>query len=432
MDVKDLIPVVADLREEYLSKDLSMLTNREEASQLSLQSKLAQVVIGVRRSGKSTLCEKFLLEHNVQCAYVNFDEERLADLKNEDLNKLLEAIYFVYGEVEYFFFDEIQNIAVWPLFVNRLLRQGKHLFLTGSNAKLLSNELMTHLTGRHHKVELYPYSFQEYANAKGVDTVSFTTKASSLRKRTLHEYMQYGGFPELLGEDYKRSYIDGLLNAIIRNDISRRFNIRHIDVLMRMANYLADNYAQEFVAKEVASIFGISNHTAENYYSYLKEAFLFIGVQKFSFKSRERLRYEKCYVIDLAFTNERPGTFSSGNWGWKLENVVCIELLRRYRPHYVDIYYYKERSFEVDFVVAKAGLIIELLQVSYDITSDKTQKREIKALLTASNKLNCNNLTLITFDRQEDLEINGKTIHIVSAADWLCKHRLSSNMHMSM
>lgn len=423
MDVKDLIPVVADLREEYLGKDLSTLTNREETSQLSLQSKLAQVVIGVRRSGKSTLCEKFLLENNVQCAYVNFDEERLADLKSEDLNKLLEAIYFVYGDVDYLFFDEIQNIAAWPLFVNRLLRQGKHLFLTGSNAKLLSNELITHLTGRHHKVELYPYSFLEYANAKGVDTISFTTKACSLRKRTLHEYMQHGGFPELLGEDNKRSYIDGLLNAIIRNDISRRFNIRHVDVLMRMANYLADNYAQEFVAKEVASVFGISNHTAENYYSYLKEAFLFIGVQKFSFKSRERLRYEKCYVIDLAFVNERSGTFSSQNLGWKLENIVCIELLRRYRPHYADIYYYKERSFEVDFVVVESGHIIELLQVSYDITSDKTQKREIKALLAASEKLNCKNLTLITFDRQEELEINGKTIHIVSAANWLCQRK---------
>ena len=159
MDIKELIPVIADLREEYLSKETSLLTNREEASQLSLKSKLAQVVIGVRRSGKSTLCEKFLLENNVQCAYVNFDEERLADLKTEDLNKLLEAIYFVYGDVDYLFFDEIQNIAAWPLFVNRLLRQGKHLFLTGSNAKLLSNELMTHLTGRHNKVELYPYSF---------------------------------------------------------------------------------------------------------------------------------------------------------------------------------------------------------------------------------------------------------------------------------
>lgn len=421
MDVKDLIPVVADLREEYLSKDLSSLTNREESSQLSLQSKLAQVIIGVRRSGKSTLCEKFLLENNVQCAYVNFDEERLADLKNEDLNKLLEAIYFVYGDVDYLFFDEIQNIATWPLFVNRLLRQGKHLFLTGSNAKLLSNELMTHLTGRHHKVELYPFSFSEYANAKGIDTASFTTKASSLRKRALQEYMLHGGFPELLEEDDKRSYIDGLLNAIIRNDISRRFSIRYMDVLMRMANYLADNYAREFVAQEVASIFGISNHTAENYYSHLKEAFLFIGVPKFSYKSHDRVRYEKCYVVDLAFANERVGTFQSQNLGWKLENVVCIELLRRYRPQYADLFYYKERSYEVDFVIAKAGQVVELLQVSYDISSDKTQKREIKALLAASDKLKCNNLTLITFDRQENVSIDGKTIHIISAVDWLCQ-----------
>ena len=162
MLVEELAKIIADQREEIMSEDMSSFCERLEASQLSPNSSLAQVVIGVRRSGKSTLCTKFLLDNAVECAFVNFDDERLAALQTEDLNKLLEAIYIVYGDINAMFFDEIQNVESWPLFVNRLLRQRKRIFLTGSNSKLLSNELMTHLTGRHNKVELYPFSFAEF------------------------------------------------------------------------------------------------------------------------------------------------------------------------------------------------------------------------------------------------------------------------------
>ena len=419
MNTQTLLSIVADQREELLANDYSELCHRSEESQLDLKSNMAQVVIGVRRCGKSTLCEMFLKQKDVEFAYVNFDDDRLGDMNSNDLDRLLEALYMTYGEFEYLFLDEIQNIEGWPLFVNRLLRQKLHIFITGSNSKLLSNELSTHLTGRNNKVELYPFSFSEYCAMKKVDATSLSTKAKALRKGALHEYLQQGGFPELFSESNRRGYINGLLDAIIRNDIAKRFKVRNVEALRRISAYLADNYCQEFVAKTVGELFGVSNHTAENYYSYLKEAFLLIGVNRFSYKSKDRVRNEKVYVVDTAFVTERKDNFSLENIGWKLENVVCVELLRRYRPAYCDVFYYKDASSQVDFVIAKDGNVQELIQVSYDISTEKTRNREIRGLKNASKKLNCNNLTLITFEEHETIEEDGCIINVIPATEWL-------------
>ena len=419
MNTQTLLSIVADQREELLANDYSELCRRPEESQFDLKSNMAQVVIGVRRCGKSTLCEMFLKQKDVEFAYVNFDDDRLGDMNSNDLDRLLEALYMTYGEFEYLFLDEIQNIECWPLFVNRLLRQKLHIFITGSNSKLLSNELSTHLTGRNNKVELYPFSFSEYCAMKKVDATSLSTKAKAFRKGALQEYLQQGGFPELFNESNRRGYINGLLDAIIRNDIAKRFKVRNVEALRRISAYLADNYCQEFVAKTVGELFGVSNHTAENYYSYLKEAFLLIGVNRFSYKSKDRVRNEKVYVVDTAFVTERKDNFSLENIGWKLENIVCVELLRRYRPAYCDVFYYKDASSQVDFVIAKDGNVQELIQVSYDISTEKTRNREIRGLKNAAKKLNCNNLTLVTFEEHETIEEDGCTINVIPATEWL-------------
>ena len=419
METRALLTILSDQQEEFRSKNISDLCTRVEEKQLSLNSRLAQVVIGVRRCGKSTLCEQFLIKHKSECAFVNFDDERLEKMTVEDLNRMMEAIYILYGDVQTLFFDEIQNVESWPLFVNRLLRENKHLFLTGSNAKLLSNELMSHLTGRYNKVELYPFSFAEYCNATKVEIKSLSTKAIAFRKAALHKYLFDGGFPELLNENNKKGYVNGLLDAIIKKDIAKRFKIRYIDVLYRMAGYLADNFAQEFIAQNIAEIFNISNHTAENYYSYLKEAFLLTGIQKFSYKARERVRGEKVYVTDIAFVSERSGSVPLENLGWRLENVVCIELQRRCRPLYKDVFYYREKGWEVDFMVADRGKIEQIIQVCYDLSNPKTKDREIRGLINASIKFRCDNLILITFENQKDIEHGGKTIKVIDASDWL-------------
>lgn len=419
MDSQTLKEILLDQQEELAATDVSNLCDRFEEPQLHINSRLAQVVIGVRRSGKSVLCSKVLSQSGVTFAYVNFDDERLIGLKTNDLNMVLDVLYRIYGDFHYLFLDEIQNIAGWPLFVNRLLRKGMHICLTGSNAKLLSNELVTHLTGRHHKVELYPFSFTEYCKMQQVDTVAMTTKAKALRIRALESYLQEGGFPELLNEPHRHEYIQGLLDSIIKKDIAKRFRLKHVEALRRMATYLSDNYCQEFVASKVAAIFGISDHTAENYYSYLKQAFLLVGVNRFSYKSAERVLNEKVYVVDTAFASDKEGVLASENLGWRLENVVLIELLRRTKPMFADIFYYKGRDSQVDFVVAKNGKVLELVQVSYSIANPKTEHREIKGLTDASKALGCDKMTLVTLDTERDITTDRGNIQVVSAANWL-------------
>ena len=419
MDVRKLITVFSDQKEELSNSDLSTLCDRMEESQLSLNSKLAQVVIGVRRSGKSTLCEKVLRQEHVSFAYANFDDDRLANLTTENFDNILDALYQLYGDFDYLFLDEMQNIEGWQLFVNRMLRQNIHLVITGSNAKLLSGELTTHLTGRYHKIELFPFSFAEMAKMKGVNTTSLSVKATALRKKALNDYLIEGGFPELIYESDKRGYVEGLLDSIIRNDIAQRFRVRYVDVMRKLSAYLMDNFCQEYSAKELSSVFGVSDHTIDNYYGYLKEAFLLLGIHKFSYKSRERILNEKVYVVDPAFVTDRKGVVASANFGWRLENVIYVELLRRNRPQHKDIFYYRDRQWEVDFMVTKDGQVEQLIQVSYDISNEKTKQREINALVKAAEKFHCENLLLINMDVDGQILSKGHTVRIMLATDWL-------------
>lgn len=420
MTVQQLLSILSSQKEELEANDLTSLVSRYEEAQIHLDSKMAQVVIGVRRSGKSTLCEKILREKTDCFAYVNFDDERLVSLGTEDLDTLLEALYRLNGDFKYLFLDEIQNIEGWQLFVNRLLRQKIHILITGSNSKLLSSELMTHLTGRHNRINLYPFSFSEYCRVTGVDVDSYSTKARAIRKNALERYMVEGGFPELVSERNRAGYVSALIEAIINTDIARRFRIRHKEVLRKMATCLSENYCREFVAQNVAEELGISDHTAENYYSYLKQAFLLVGVNKFSFKSKDRVRNEKIYVVDTALATDKEGTVATENLGWRLENIVCIELLRRCKPLFRDVFYFKSATNEVDFIVSDSGKPVELVQVCYDISAEKTRKRELNGLLAGAKALGCENLTLITFDSSETVDVQGHTIQIVSAVDWLC------------
>ena len=198
MNIQDLVKVLSDQKEEFQRFSKRNLCTRMEESQLSLDSRLAQVVIGVRRSGKSTLCLKYFAGRKIAPAYVNFDDERLADLHADGLDEMLQCLYRINGDFTHLFLDEIQNIDKWPLFVNRLLRQGIKIILTGSNANLLSGELATHLTGRYHQIELYPFSFMEYCMYTKTDLTGQSTKSQALRQRALDRYLLQGGFPELL------------------------------------------------------------------------------------------------------------------------------------------------------------------------------------------------------------------------------------------
>lgn len=220
IEEKTIIQVLAEQKEYVEGYHPEKWVKRREEQLFEFDSPLAQVVIGVRRSGKSTLCHKILLEHNVKYGYANFDDDRLANMQVEDLNTVLSCIYQIYGvDIKYIFLDEIQDVDGWHLFVNRLLRTNLHVVVTGSNAKLLSGELATHLTGRYNEIHLFPFSFREYCEYHNIQTNGLTTKVEAETKRAFMEYIMNGGFPELQNIRNKRGYVQSLLEAIVTKDI---------------------------------------------------------------------------------------------------------------------------------------------------------------------------------------------------------------------
>lgn len=420
----NLLKILSDQKEELDAFDLNVLVIRKEEEEINLDSKLAQVVIGMRRSGKSTLCLQRLLRSGVNFAYVNFDDERLSGLKSEQLDDVLQALFRLNGAFTHLLLDEVQNIRSWPLFVNRLLRQGMRLILTGSNANLLSGELSTHLTGRYHQIELFPFSFAEFCKAKEVDTGSLSTKADALRMRSLDRYMQSGGFPEIMVSGVPAEYTLSLLNAIVNKDICKRYKVRNKETLWKLANIVLDRFCQEISALELAKELSIgSSHTVDNYLNYLANAYLIHPVRKFSFKSDERKTKTKYYAADMAFISHHDDVLQPQNLGWRLENVIFNELRRRINSEVQSIYYMKkERETEVDFVITDRTRVQELIQVTYNFTnpSAKLYNREIGGLLKAAAHTHCTRLTLIVMEgNTEEINRDGYTVCIVKASDWL-------------
>ncbi|MCF0238029.1 MAG: ATP-binding protein, partial [Sphaerochaetaceae bacterium] len=359
-------------------------------------------------------------------AYVNFDDERLKGLQAEDLNAVLECLYKIYGNFEYLFLDEVQNVDEWYLFINRLLRQGIKILLTGSNAKLLSGELATHLTGRYIQTELYPFSFKEFCSYKKIELDISTTKNRGLLQAAFDDYLNNGGFPELLVETRKQTYINTLINNILINDIEKRYSIRYKSAFEQIAEHLLNNSPAKINYSDIQATFGLkSDHTAENYIQYLKNAYIIQGLHKYSAKSKIRIRAEKTYATDISMMNNRENAFSGENLGWRLETLIYIELLRRNRPLENDVYYYEETAGECDFVVCRGKSVHQLIQVSWDIENPKTFNREIRGLKIASKATGCKNLLLITYNKEDTLTTNeGLSVNIQPAYKWLVNSSL--------
>ncbi len=423
MNEKIILEVLAEQKEELSGMKTKNWCDRKEENLFEFDSTLAQVVIGVRRSGKSTICHKVLQKNHINYAYANLDDDRLLDFKASDLNTLLSCIYQLYGQdVKYIMLDEIQNVEGWHLFVNRLLRTGFHVFVTGSNAKLLSSELSTHLTGRYNEIRLYPFSFAEYCNYLQLDTHALTTKAQASVKAAFREYITNGGFPELMHIRNKRAYIQGLVETVITKDIRHRYHLRNIETLRLIADHLINNACQEINYDKLTEQFGLGSAvTTKKYVGYLVQAFLILQIHKFSFKSQERQRDTKGYIVDTGIIGNRSEALLPDNLGWRLENIIYIELLRRAAPLFQDVYYYKPtaRSKEVDFVICEQGRVMELIQVVYEIDSPKTFKRETDALTYAAKKLNCHDLSLIAFTETRQETVNGEEIRYFNIIDWL-------------
>lgn len=415
--LKNFRQIIAEQREELEVIHRRGWITREQEQYVNPDSRLAQIIMGVRRSGKSTLAHRCLKTSNY--AYVNFDDERLAGLNPEDLDQLMEALYAVYGEFSHLLLDEIQNVDTWHLFINRLLRNEIHIVLTGSNSKLLSHELATHLTGRYAKIELFTFSFREYLTSQNIELTSgITAKEKGTLLGAFLKYLYSGGFPDLLTGESNLDYIPTLFDAIVTRDIVFRYNLKYARTFREIALYLASNYATEISYNRLKNTFGLgSENTAKNYVQYLQEAYLVSCLPKFSFKRQETLRYRKVYLIDTAFASI-SGESHSANSGRLLENLVYLELARNSGRYRYEIFYFK-KLVEVDFVIYRDRKVVELIQVAYSVSDQRTLKREIRAMVAAARELNASKLTLITLDEKDEIIENDIVIHMVPIVEWL-------------
>lgn len=414
MQIETLKRVVTDQRKELDIMLDNHITNRDKLDYVIPFLKYPNIVVvqGVRRSGKSVFTGLLARKLKQEFAYINLDDDRLIGLRTEDLDKLLQTFYELYGEVELIILDEIQNIEGWELFVNRL-RRTKKVIITGSNSNLLSGELATHLTGRYIDFTLYPFSFSEFLDF--TPNVNLTQDISKIKSK-LSNYIQGSGFPEF--KKFGSNIIERIYNDIINKDCLNRYNIKNVKTFKELANYLISNFSNEMTYSKLSKIFNIKDvHTTKNYIEYLKEAFIVVLLDRFSYKLKQHfIAPKKIYAIDHGICNFLAMR-NSKDMGKVMENIVCVELLRKKTiDHNIELFYWKDyQQNEVDFVIKKRHKINELIQVCYDLSEIKTKNREVDSILKARKELRCKNLTIITWD----YEAEEKGIKFIPLWKWL-------------
>ncbi len=371
----------------------------ERESKLNnLNNNLIKVIIGPRRAGKSFFATHYLKKIK-NFGYVNFDDEKLIEVK--DYDEIVTALNSVYKNPKVILFDEIQNLSKWELFVNRLQRQGYNLIITGSNSHLLSKELSTHLTGRHLQTSIFPFSFKEFLK------LSKKELTSSEIKEKFSNYLFHGGYPEYLVKkiDFK-DYLSTLFNSIIYKDIIKRYDVRSPKEIENLSFYLLSNIANEYTYNSLTKVTGIkSSHTIQKYLNFLEESFIFFSLNRFSYKVKNQLSStKKIYCIDNGFIGAKAFK-SSPEFGKLYENIVAISLKKQEIDGKINIFYYKnQQQEEVDFVIKEGIKIKKLIQVCFDISNKDTKSREVRALIKASKELKCKNLFIITRD-YESVEV---------------------------
>lgn len=392
-----------------------------ENSDKYINNNLIKVIVGPRRCGKSTFAFLLLKQKKVNFAYANLEDENLIKGIAGNNDNLTDAIRAIYGNVEYIIFDEIQNLDMWEKYLNRLQIRDYKIIATGSSAKMLSSEIATALTGRRIIVELLPFSFKESLiykyNSEEILTID--------KKKELRLYMEKGGFPETYKEDVDTyQYLNNLLPATIINDVLYRYGekIKNLSKIKILADILIDRCCQEISYRNLSKVLDVKSHqTVEKYMGYLLGTFLFYSINKYSFKHSEQIRgNKKIYLVDNGFLTSKNLFFSS-NLGIYFENLVFIELFRRRIADNYEMYYYKTKNQkEVDFYLKNIDPVkSKLIQVCYNLTDNKTEKREVSALLEASKELKCNELIIINWEIEKTEIIQGKTIKYIPAWKWL-------------
>lgn len=361
----------------------------------------ALIVAGIRRCGKSTLLHQLLKKKHVDSLYVNFDDPRLYDFEISDFQKLDMIILELRHKI--LMFDEIQVIKGWERYVRQKLDEGFKVFVTGSNASLLSRELGTSLTGRHITMELFPFSFSEFCRFKGLEHNEISIK----------EYMQYGGFPEYLKTPFEEILVN-LLDDILIRDIAVRYGIKDTRGLKRLAIFLLSNIGNLISANKLREPSGIgSTTTILEYLSHLEQSYLVSLVPVFDYSlKRQSINPKKIYAIDLGLVAVNVSKIK-GDEGHKLENIVYNALRLRYK----EIYYHKGNG-ECDFIIIEKGAIKQAIQVCFELNVDN-RTREFNGLIDALKAYKLKEGYIITCHQEDFFQIEDYVIKVIPSYKFL-------------
>lgn len=398
---EEISEVIDSQQEYFLAKDPGLV--REKLSEIPVLENYATIITGLRRCGKSTLLLQLMKQRFQKAVYLNFEDIRLIGFEPSDFSRLYAELK--HRALQVVFFDEIQLVEKWEIFVNQLLREGFFVFVTGSNATLLSKEFGTHLTGRQLSMELFPFSYREFTSYTSTD----------LSAESLEQYLKFGGIPEFV-KSRNELIITSLLDDILVKDIAVRHGIRDVASLKQLSLYLLNNLGVPTSANRLTGMFGIkSAATILDFFSFFQDGYLMDFVPQFSYSLKAQNRNpKKVYAIDLGLVTAISPSFSE-NLGRKLENLIYLHLRRKFSS----IYYFNEKG-ECDFVVTQKDKVILLVQVCYKITDENFQ-RELQGLTKAMEFFGHDFGWIVTLDQKDRFEQNGKVIQMIPASEFLVK-----------
>lgn len=414
--------IVLQQREElrYLLSQPYQQRRPMERVEPYLDSNVIKLITGPRRAGKSVFALQIL--HGKNFAYLNFDDSMLLDKFEEDV--VMQALAEVYPGYTHLLLDEVQNLDGWDIWIGKLKRRGINLVITGSNARMLSSEMATVLTGRYVEIGMLPFSMAECMEYRNVNIRPELPESRAAVMLEAESYMQTGGFPEITKtREIAKSYIGSLFDSIILKDVAQRHNLRKTQELYMLADYLVSNYCNQMSYNEIADGLGMSSiTTVKKFCGYLAEPYLFFYLPRFDNKLKLMKKApRKIYIVDNGFVLARSFELSQ-NKGRQLENMVFVELLRRgYKVGDTLFYYRTKNDREIDFVLREGRKVSCLVQVSYAVSNAKARERELKALEEAAGEFGCGNLLLITWDTDEVTEYKGHAVKIVPVREWFLR-----------
>jgi predicted AAA+ superfamily ATPase len=411
--MKEVFKKIIVERQEWLKK-INVIPR-----EIKIENNANYAFTGLRRAGKSyflyqIIQENFKKDNYERLLLINFEDERLLEVTHHDMQHILDAYYELFELEPIIFLDEIQNVPHWQKFVRRLADEGRRIYVTGSNAEMLSHEIATTLGGRFINKEILPLSFHEYLSFKDIQVTS-KTKYSSERYKIIKEYGEYlhfGGFPELMQMKDKREFLSSVYQKLFYGDLIARYKVSNVVTLKLMVKKLAESVNNETSVNRIKNLIkstgvSIGSNTLFDYLNYLESSYLIASISNFHSKFTEKETNKKYYFLDTGIL----GLFLTDQPTKLLENQIYIELRRRgERPFFL------KRKTEVDFYIPEKGMLI---QVSYSINNPETAEREVKGLRTAMKEFGITNSWIITYDETKEIEVEEGIIQVLPAWQWL-------------